>query len=216
MKRHHVFLLIGFAFISAVFVKLFGIGNGIPNLSSELLSNLLAGIALCGLFGLLIEYGWSIRKTPYFLIPILLACSPMAKLMDALYFRWVGTIPDILASLFYPVTAAIFLYQGIRMLKKQRTPAIHFMIVGVLGFLIYLYEFSRLKYGNFWFKEALPDFVLNNIIIFRDIHLALLLELIFIDVFLRLGDKGMKVEQQILRAGLIFMTVKFFVDFLFV
>lgn len=167
---------------------------------------LLAGIAFSGIIGLLGDYIWRIRKTPWVWIPILLLFEILAELVYTAGFRGVALLLSIPGSFLYPVFGLLFLIKGFRILRAEKKLGLSFIVLGLLATSLITWEYVS------WYPEDYSKSALQ----FRILYLATFGWLLFMEfVFPRIEDRGYKIESQILSLSLVAVAIMYFMRFLF-
>lgn len=191
---------------------LFGFGV-FCQLFSLLIPEIFYVVSFCLMIGLLIDYAWGVRNSILAIIPAWLAVFPLYLLMDNMPgLRWLAFYLEYVYFAFFPVFGAIFIFRGIQIVKEHTRIGLHFMVFGLVSTLLLFYELGK----DWTVKKHLPQSFLEHHHYFKFVWLFLFLQALVIDTTEKLGDKGMKTEQTIIRWSLPLLSIKFFADYLFI
>ncbi|MCB9234969.1 MAG: hypothetical protein H6581_25165 [Bacteroidia bacterium] len=162
-------------------------------------------LSFCGTMGLLLDFAWRNRKSLYAIPAVLLCAELLGIIFKNLSRRDVAAILFNLSSAVYPLVGLLFLAKAGKVWSQYRSAAWKLAVLGFLCILGAVWEYRM------YLPEAAFGWIRYNLI-----YLGIFAMLLLIDFTEKLDTKGMAFEQGILRVGLLVITVKYFMDFVFV
>lgn len=195
------YIFLGLSFGLAAFFNQFGIFS-----ANSPIPKVLAAIAFCGTIGLLSDYAYRIKHSPFWLIPAFTALEFFGDLVYKAGWWDIAKVIYTISLFLWPIYGFLYILRGGQLLRTDRGLGIKLMVLGLLAAPVVGWEYVTyfpLQYDySHWG--------------WRILYLAIFAWLLFIDWTTDFRKRPqLKVEAQIIHVSLLMVAVWYFVRFVF-